>query len=150
DGVEGSIFETDESATDELATESRRVAERLDFFSTIASQWEHMAASPAFRAAAGAEANSSELAQRAGAIRRWIQQAEASRASLAGLLDSIRDYHVPAPSSDHDSLVEYDRRRMTKESLLERAIATSVEMAGAARLLAAALGAIGDLPHAGA
>ena len=37
---------------------------------------------------------------------------------------------------------------MTKESLLERAIATSVEMAGAARLLAATLAVVGRSPPA--
>src|SRR5439155_18436446 len=82
------------------------------------------------------------------AIRRWIDQAESNWAALAELLTAVRQYRVSAPSADHDALVEYDRRRMTKESLLERCIATSVEMAGAARLLAATLGLIGDAPPA--
>ena len=141
DGVEGSIFETDETSTDELAAESRRVADRLDFLSTVASLWKQMAVSPAFRAVVELDADSPELAQRAAAIRRWIEQAEANRAALTELLAAVRDYRIPLPSADHDALVEYDRRRMTKESLLERAIATSVDMAGAARLLAATLDA---------
>src|SRR5262249_25363854 len=46
--------------------------------------------------------------------------------------------------------VEYDRRRLTKESLLERIISTTVETAGAARLLAASLATAGDaLPPGG-
>jgi hypothetical protein len=72
-------------------------------------------------------------------VRRWIDQAESNRAALAELLTAIRQYRIPVPSADHDALVEYDRRRMTKESLLERCIVTSVEMAGASRLLAATL-----------
>ena len=82
DGIEGSIFETDEGSTDELAAESRRVAERLDFLSTVASLWKQMAASPAFRSVAALPPDSAELAQRTGAIRRWIEQAEANRAAL--------------------------------------------------------------------
>jgi hypothetical protein len=144
DGIEGSIFESDEGSTDELTAESRRVAERLDFLSTVAALWKFMAVGPAFRAVTQLEAGSPELAQRTSAIRRWIEQAHANRAALAELLTAIGDYRIAPPSADHDSLVEYDRRRMMKESLLERAIAASVEMAGAARLLAAALAVLGD------
>src|SRR5207248_4789265 len=92
------------------------------------------------------DGDSPELAQRASAIRRWIAQANANRAALSELLAAVRDYRIPLPSSDHDSMVEYDRRRMTKESLLERAIATSVDMAGAARLLAATLTCLDEPP----
>lgn len=147
DGVEGSIFESDDASSDELVAESRRIAERLDFLSTVASLWKQMAISPAFRAVAELAPGSSELAPRAAIIRRWIQQAEANQAALADLMAAIRRYQIPTPSADHDALVEYDRRRMTKESLLERAIVTSVEMAGAVRLLAATLHVVGDAPQ---
>src|SRR5262245_29359316 len=146
DGVEGSIFETDESSGDELVEESRRVADRLDFLSTVANLWREIAVSPAFRAVAELDPNSPERKQRTVAIRRWIEQAEANLVALTELMASIRDYRIPAPSAEHDSLVEYDRRRMTKESLLERTISTSVDMAGAARLLAATLACLGEPP----
>lgn len=144
DGVDGSIFETDESSSDELVAESRRVAERLDFLSTVASMWKQIAVSPAFRAVAGLPAGSAEVTPRAATIARWIQQAQVNQAALVKLMEAIRDYRIPSPSSDHEALVEYDRRRMTRESLLERAIATSVEMAGAVRLLAATLHVVGN------
>ena len=54
---------------------------------------------------------------------------------------------ISSPSADHEAHVEYDRRRMTKESLLERAIATCVETAGAVRLLTATLHVVGDAPQ---
>ena len=151
DGIEGSIFETDESSSDELAAESRRIADRLDFLSTVAALWKQMGASPAFRSVAdlvkchGGQSPPSELTHRTAAIRKWIEQAELNGTALAQLLVAIRDYKIPIPSADHDAMVEYDRRRMTKESLLERAIATSVEMAGAARRLAATLSAVGEV-----
>jgi hypothetical protein len=143
DGIDGSIFDTDESSTDELTAESKRVADRLDFLSTVASLWTHAAVSPAFTAVA--KPDQPELAQRTVAVRRWIEQATANREALAELIAAVREYRISTPSADHDALVEYDRRRMTKESLLERAIATTVEMAGAARLLAATL-AVSDEP----
>lgn len=146
DGIEGSIFETDESSTDELAAESRRVADRLDFLSTVACLWKHAAVSPAFLAVTQCDRAAAELAPRVAAIRRWIDQAETNRAALASLLNSVREYRIPIPSADHDAMVEYDRRRMTKESLLERVIATAVETAGAERQLAAALSVVSDQP----
>ena len=139
DGVEGSIFETDESSHDELVGESKRVADRLEFLTTIASLWQMTSVSPALLSAecAGAAQGPS-----AAAIRRWIEQAEANRAGLARLTAEVQDFRIPSPSADHDSMVEYDRRRMTKESLLERIVTTSVETANANRLLWAALAVI--------
>jgi hypothetical protein len=150
DGIDGAIFETDGSMADELAAESKRLADRLEFLTTVAALWKHAAVSPAFLAVAQLAAGSAELAPRVHAIRRWIEQAEANRAALAELLSVVRDYRIPTPAGDHDSMVEYDRRRMTKESLLERIIAASVDTAGAARLLQAALAVVGEAaPSAG-
>jgi hypothetical protein len=139
DGVEGSIFETDDSTHDELASESRRVADRLAFLSTVARLWKLAAISPALRAAAGSGESQQVVAARTGALGRWIEQAEQNQSDLERLLASVRDYKIPSPAANHDAHVEYDRRRMTKESLLERVIATSVETADAARLLKAAV-----------
>jgi hypothetical protein len=147
DGVEGSIFETDESSHDELLNESKRVAERLEFLTTIAGLWQMTAVSPAFLASTRLPVGSPELAARAAPLGRWIEQAENNHARLAKLMGVVREYRIPTPAADHDSMVEYDRRRMTKESLLERIINTSVETANAARLLQAALAVI--QPNAG-
>src|SRR5438874_13477008 len=133
---------------DVLAAESKRVAERLEFLSTVASLWKCSSVSPALAALIERGPSPSDRSPPATALRRWIDQAENNRAALTELLTAVRQYRVPVPSADHDALVEYDRRRMTKESLLERCIATSVEMAGAARLLAATLGVIGSSPAA--
>jgi hypothetical protein len=149
DGVEGSIFETDDSTHDELVSESRRVADRLAFLGTVARLWKHAAMSPAFRAVTGPNADPPARAARAGALGRWIEQAEQNLTDLQKLVASIRDYKIPAPAANHDAHVEYDRRRMTKESLLERVIATSVETADAARLLQAAVTVLIESPPPG-
>ncbi len=146
DGVEGSIFDTDETTHDELLAESKRVADRLAFLGTIARLWKLAAISPAFRAVLAQDPSSPEAAARTAALQRWIGQAEANRAALARLVTVVRDYAIPKSAGDHDSNVEYDRRRMTKESLLERVISTSVETADAARLLQAAVTVLAPAP----
>ena len=149
DGVEGSIFETDDSSHDELVSESRRVADRLAFLSTFARLWKLAAISPALRAATADGEGANARAARHAALSRWIEQAEQNQSNLEKLLASVRDYKIPSPAANHDAHVEYDRRRMTKESLLERVIATSVETADAARLLKAALSVLTQSPPAG-
>ena len=71
-------------------------------------------------------------------ISRWIQQAADNRARLRELLDDVVALPLPTPSGDHDSMVEYDRVRLIKESILEQVIATSVDVSDAIRILAAA------------
>jgi hypothetical protein len=140
DGIDGSIFETDESSHDELVSESKRVADRLEFLETIASLWQMTAVSPALLSVVAADSGEAAgMAPRTAALRRWIEQAESNRAGLVRLMVEVREFRIPSPSVDHDAMVEYDRRRMTKESLLERIVSTSVETANADRLLKAAL-----------
>ncbi|MEX2173627.1 MAG: hypothetical protein WD872_04645 [Pirellulaceae bacterium] len=149
DGVEGSIFDSDDTTHDELLSESKRVADRLAFLATVARLWKLAAIGPAFHRVALLDANSPEAAGRVSAISRWIEQAETNRAALTNLLAVVRDYKIPAHAADHDSMVEYDRRRMTKESLLERVIGTGVETADASRLLQGALAVLQDAPPRG-
>lgn len=144
DGVEGSIFDTDESSHDELLSESKRVADRLAFLSTIVRLWKLSVISPVFRAVIARDRACPQRTARTAALHRWIQQAEEFRAALARLLTVVRDYKIPGSAGDHDSNVEYDRRRMTKESLLERIISTSVEAADASRLLQAAVSVLAE------
>lgn len=137
DGIQGSIFDDDDVTHDELLSESKRVADRLSFLATTARLWRLCAVSPIFAAVRKDECSSARQTRLA-ALERWIEQAQANRQGLEKLLEAVREYRIPPPLPEHDSLVEYDRRRMTKESLLERIITTSVETADAARLLAAA------------
>jgi hypothetical protein len=145
DGIEGSIFDTDESTHDELLRESKRVADRLAFLTTVTRLWKLAAISPAMARSSAQDPGAPHAAAQVSALRRWIEQAQTNRADLAQLLGTVRDYQIPTPAADHDALVEYDRRRMTKESLLERIIGTTVETANAARLLSAAVAVLDGL-----
>lgn len=138
DGNQGAVWEDEDATHDELLSESKRVADRLSFLATVARLWRLSAVSPILDAVARDEIPATRGARLA-ALERWIEQAETNRTALDELLASVRDYRIPAPLPDHDSLIEYDRRRMTKESLLERVVSTSVETTDAGRLLSAAV-----------
>lgn len=135
DGVDGSIYDADNTTHDELTYESERIGDRLAFQQGLAQLWQLVAATPIFRDA------SVDPAVRAAALQRWIPQAAANTEALLTLLDQIREYRLLTPSGDHESMAEYDRQRLARESLLERVIVTAVEMADAHRLLLAARGA---------
>jgi hypothetical protein len=142
DGVEGEIFEAGDDTQDQMQHHSKAIADRLAFLATIARLWKQTIVSPAFaaiirEASATSEASPAQQ-RRTSAMQRWIEQAQTNLAGLNSLVAAVRDYRIPTPSGDHDSMIEYDRRRMIKESLLERVVSTSVEMADAARLLLAA------------
>ena len=148
DGVEGSIFDTEDATHDELLQESKRVADRLAFLTTVARLWKMAAVSPAFAAVARDDHASPSRAARLAAVQRWMEQAEQNRKALSELLGVVRDHRIAASAGDHDAMVEYDRRRMTKESLLERIITTSVETADASRMLLAAASSLEDVSPA--
>ena len=132
DGVEGEVFgEEHPYSADELVQESRRLDVHLAFQGTLARLW---------RIAALTRVHDDDQTNRVRgeALRRWTQCAARNRAGLTRLLDDVDAYRIPTPMGDHDSMLEYDRRRVVKESLLERIIETCVETAVASRLLAAA------------
>jgi hypothetical protein len=57
---------------------------------------------------------------------------------LLELADSVNRYPIVQPKGSHESMVEADRQRMIKDSLIEHIIATCVETATAGRLIVAA------------
>lgn len=135
DGYEGEIFETGGTPTeDELAREADRLCERLAFTHTLARLW---------KSAALCRLNSScdegIRQQRCVALRHWSDKLQSTRAELMDLLDQVDDHLIAARQSDHESMIEYDRRRMVKEGLLDRIIATAVEVGNADRTLRAAI-----------
>jgi hypothetical protein len=133
DGVEGPIFDPGSDSDDEFDMEAKRLMEHLAFLRCVAKLWKIVAVGEPFRASA---ANGGE--SRHESLRRWSAQAAQNRRGLLELLDSVRHYRLAFPNGDHDSMLEYDRRRMAKDSLLEQIITAGVEMVDASRLLQAA------------
>ncbi|MDP7206406.1 MAG: hypothetical protein QGH11_12600, partial [Pirellulaceae bacterium] len=72
-------------------------------------------------------------------LRGWVHQLRQARLVLEELLGAIRQYRISEPLGDHSSMLEYDRQRIIKETLLERVISSIIEIADARRLLHAAI-----------
>ncbi len=136
DGIDGQLFETGSLSDDELEYESRRIGDRLAFLSTMARLWTLVATGP-FVVYNKSDADDDEIDFEQ-VFQHWIADAARNHRNLLGLLDAVAAHPIPVPSSDHDSMVEYDRRRVAKESLLDRIVATCVETSGALRHLLAA------------
>ncbi|MCO6456418.1 MAG: hypothetical protein J5I93_14050 [Pirellulaceae bacterium] len=140
DGIDGAVFEQDLSSDDALARESQRLGARLSFLSTLARLWRLVAVCRELIGSLqdGQPPDADELVTRAGDLRRWLAQAELNREGLMRLLRAVHEYRLPIVAADHDSMVEYDRRRTIKDSLLERAMSCLVLTADACRWLRAA------------
>lgn len=130
DGQEGDTLEGAGAPTDdELDFEATRIGQRLTFLETLGRLWKIASA------ASGALPNRSTRDER---LLSWSARASANRQSLLDLLTAIEQHPLPAPLGNHEALVEYDRRRMVRESLISRVAATCVETSDAARLILAA------------
>ncbi len=144
DGIEGEIVDGGgQPDEDELARESERLGDRLSFLNTVARLWRIAALAP-LDARDDVDLASARQ-ERFLTMGRWVAHANRNRQRLLDLMDSVQGFQVSAPLGDHDSMVEYDRRRVIKESLLERIIATAVETAISSRLLDAASASKQDL-----
>ena len=140
DGVEGELFETGDTTQDELAHESQRIVDRLAFLSSLTRLWKLTAVSQGL---CGQDVNGSaaEGHDYAATIQHWIEQAATNRRGLLELMDQVRIYRIPSTGVDHDSLVQYDRQRLMKETLLDRVISTCVDVSVVGQVLVAALAA---------
>ena len=147
DGIEGEIFDSSLSGDDELEAEVERVAERLDFLSTIAYFWRIAATFPLPVQSTDAIDDDAKnvLRQRREIITQWVAQAAQNKTNFSILLQSVFEYRLPTVSGDHESLIQYDRCRLYKESLLDRIISAAVETENSLRMLAAVVTAIDHL-----
>ena len=134
DGVDGAIFEFgDDNSHDELESESKRLIDHLDFMQSLARMWA-VAADIAIN-----DQSCSDLEDRRQSLTAWANRAKENRIGLLELLDSVREYPISPAGSDKESMRKYDRRRVLRDSLMERVIGTAVEMSDSRRLINGAL-----------
>lgn len=152
DGNEGAVFggqgSRAEEDQDDLEAESKRLVEHLAFLSALAKMWV-IAADIGFATGAiekaGNEASPDQslppeqLGERLSAFSGWAARAAENRQGLLELLDAVRRYRVVPQGSDNDSMRSYDRRRMVRDSLLERLIGTTVDVSDARRVITGVL-----------
>ena len=111
----------------------------LQFLHAIAKLW---------RLAARPELWPRDHAQGQDAVAAWLATARRTHEALVGFLDRATAVEVPDPSSGHEGMIEFDRRRALKGHVLELGVSACVEMGRAARTLAAILTPGPELPEA--
>jgi hypothetical protein len=141
DGVEGDIVDDGvEPLNTEWEFEAERVEQRLSFLNTVARLWKH---------AAITWGDQAHQAERREVLDQWLDQAGVNYRRLIDLLESVHQFRFRRPSGSHESLVEFDRLRTIKDSLIQKIIATCVETAAAARLLMTTRDDAGDAERFG-
>jgi hypothetical protein len=140
DGQEGAVAEPTApvSADFPLEADQQELGTRLRFLALVARLW-GLAARQAIRFPIP-EAQAAMFAS-------WMDIAWRNWQGLQTFLDNLHAVAVPAPLGSPESMIEYDRRRLVKDQLLDQAIGTLLELALALRSLAAAVrGRAGALP----
>ncbi len=111
-----------------LDGEAEAAEEQLRFLAGVARLW-RTAAQPDL----WDRTNSAAMA----AVGEWLRKARGNLVSLTSLARSLHAIPVPEATTGVEGVMEYDRRRAVKGSLLELTVQTAVETAAAARSLAA-------------
>ncbi|MEM7312317.1 MAG: hypothetical protein AAF497_04115, partial [Planctomycetota bacterium] len=133
DGVDGFVFDTGPQTNEELERESERIVDRLAFLDGLAKLWS------AASVALGTSNGSLKDEPTVDSLEVWYRRSIHNRERLFELLDEIGHETIPQPAGNHESMVDYDRHRLVKETLMEQIIATIVETSQAERLLLAAV-----------
>ncbi|MEM9412784.1 MAG: hypothetical protein AAGA30_16855, partial [Planctomycetota bacterium] len=83
-----------------------------------------------------------QLRNRRDILNGWVGRASENRSRLSSLLKSVLEYKISTTGVDHESLQQYDRQRIFKESLLDRIVETCVECEYSVCMLSAVIAAI--------
>ena len=125
------MYEGGESPTDfELVGEAERIVSRLELPDDRG---------PVVEAGRHGLRRGEDAPDRDDVLAGWLDQATRNHRQLLELLASVHRHRIPPPHGTQESLVEYDRRRSVKETLLEEIIQTCVETADAARMIRASM-----------
>lgn len=116
-----------------LESQADDLEQRLRFLTTLAQLW--LAA-----ARHDPHATVTPNGERAEVLAEWLGEARRKQQRLLELLDALNDCRVPQPSGSPESLLEYDRRRLRREQVLETAINTALAMSLAVGALHGAIG----------
>ncbi|MAQ89606.1 MAG: hypothetical protein CMM03_07090 [Rhodopirellula sp.] len=136
DGIEGNIFDTSNSSQDELLLAGEQVDGRLAFHDSLAQLWKLAGLGHAIAIRQSKEPIEPEMLQASlDTISAWAQRLRHNRDELEQLLESIGNYVIASPVGDFESMTEYDRQRVTLESLMERVISTIIEVTDTRRIL---------------
>jgi hypothetical protein len=120
----------------DLEEDNQRLETRLRFLATLARLWQVAARALTPRD----KGNKTKTKDQKPFVADWLGNARANLDQLRELLDVVEEQEVPEPTGEHESLVEYDRRRVLKEHLLHTTIGAALDTALAVGALRGAMG----------
>ncbi len=120
-----------------LEAEAASLEERLRFLHSIAKLW---------RQAARPELWTSDEIGGEEALSGWLTTARRIYEELKVFLDRVTAVAIPNPTSGHESMIEFDRRRALKGHLLDLGVMACVEMGRSVRALEALTTTARELP----
>ncbi|HIA61432.1 MAG TPA: hypothetical protein EYN93_00815 [Planctomycetaceae bacterium] len=135
DGVEGEIFDNSDPDHSELLLLGEQIDRRLAFHDSLASLWKIAGLGQAISIRHHEKAEPQLIEDSLQTITNWSKRLAENRQKLEDLIESIGGHVIPAPVGDFESMTQYDRHRITLESLTERAIATTIEVTDTKRIL---------------
>ncbi len=122
-----------------LEAESEALEERLRFLHAIAKLW-RLAARPDLWPRTDNTGQQS--------VAGWQTLARQTHNALIGFLDRVTAITVPDPTTGHEGMIEFDRRRALRGHILELGVSACVETGRASRVLATVLTPGLELPSA--
>ncbi len=127
DGVEGSLAGDPPEPVGEFSLEAQAdaIEDRLGFLHAVAKLW-RLAARPDVWAGGDHDP-----------LAAWLGAARRANDSLDTFLERLTAIEVPDPSSGHEGMIEFDRRRAVKGHLLDLGVSACVEVRRAELALAA-------------
>lgn len=138
DGVDSSVAGDPPPPPGEFSLESQSdaIEAKLGFLHAVAKLW-RLAARPDVWSGAPDTA-----------LTNWLTAARRANDALDVFLERLTQIDVPDPSSGHEGMIEFDRRRAIKGHLLDLGVSTSVEVRRAGFALAAVRAPGLELPSA--
>lgn len=141
DGVDGSIDDGggSDDESEALRLEAERISFRLNFLETLADLFKVAATIiPVTETKSWPnELRKQTVQQQISSAQQWAEHAKQIRRGLDELTATVENFRLPVPRCDQFSMIEYDRLRYFKESLLDQVVSISVEFANARRMLIA-------------
>ncbi len=136
DGFEGAIFEDGDQAGYELQDELESILENLKFIDIIvACRAEATLLINDLLTKCDSEESRKVVTAAAPTISNWFQQASDNCDSLEKLIESIDQFTLSVTTGSTESLGEYDRQRLFKETLLDHVMHAYVETSAARFLM---------------
>ncbi|MBX3413033.1 MAG: hypothetical protein KF708_10130 [Pirellulales bacterium] len=131
DGIEGETLDVSSPTSElELEQEASRLGRRLSLIATYARLW---------RLAAERATHPLVPSAPHDYLQAWLARSLVNRSQLDALLTAIFRHRMAQSIGPNESLVEYDRKRMVQQALLDRVVDAYVATSDAARWLCAAL-----------